>query len=251
MRTIIILIIVTSVCLVMFLNESPAVHENVFRTKIVEQINSLRKSKGIDQLIVDTIQCDAIERNMKKWMVENSCSFGPDTSVIEEIVAYIHDWEKQCFMATDEALDGIFKVFQEDPEFADAILNSAVSHISLGIAARPDGDMWCVMCIISRKVYLNPFEVEMCHDGPTYFTLSGISPYKHLRVRYYKGCEGPYSYHGTDDELVEVETDENSRFQVTLPISKFGKGEYQIIVYVKETRKKDFTIADHIHFHVR
>lgn len=243
--------LVISLCLFSFQGESSEWNQHGFKVELLGQINSIRRARVLDQLAVDTIQCDVIERNMKTMMIERSGSFIPDSSLIEEIVKYIPDWNKRCFMTVEEAKSTILEDLQEKPVFTDAILDPGASHISLGITTRPNGDMWCVICIINRMVHLNPFEVQMDYNGLTSFTVSGMSPYKYLRVRFYKGYEGPTIYKGTEDECVDVETNETGQFRVILPLSKFGKGEYRIIIYVRETRETDYKIADHIHFNVR
>ncbi len=230
--------------LVIMPSESAWPDSNPHRAELIGQINAMRVTQGLDSLQVDPILCSLIENRIEK-LAQDTGGTPVESSWPHKFDRLVADWEKQGFMGTGASESGILEKLEQTPGFMDAALRPDASHIALGVWTNGSGNPLCVVYIIRRLVFLNPFEAEVVFDGPTYFTISGTSPYKFLRVRFYKGSEPPTLYQAHQDYSIDVETDESGQFRVTLPISKFGPGEYQIVVYVSDEREAEYVPAAH------
>lgn len=229
--------------------ESVWPNSNPHRVELIGRINAVRVAQGLDSLEVDPIRCSSIENRMEK-LVKSSGVTEVELNWAHEFDRCVADWEKQGFLATGYSESSVLQKLEEMPGFTEAVLRPDASHIALGIRRNPSGNLLCVVYIIRRLVFLNPFEASVAFDGPTYFTISGRSRYKFLRVRFYKGAEPPTLYEGQEDYSVDLEADESGEFRVTLPISRFGLGEYQIVAYVSGERDGEYVPAVHTSYEV-
>jgi len=231
-------------------NQSSPLELNATQTQLISQINELRLARSLSSLTVDTLRCYFVETAMQR-VIRKGYEDAPESTWVEQVEAALPDWDKRGFMAAGGSTDQIYRILEGRQEFIDALTRHSISHIVVADVPRSRGGTWCTVWLIHRLVHIDDtYRVRTCYEGPTYFTVSGTSPYKQVRVRFYKSLEDPTTYKGKDDDFVELETNDAGRFQATLPISKFGEGEYRIIVYVRNVSEEEYSIAAHTHFSV-
>ena len=215
---------------------------------LADVLNSLRLTEGLGALAVDPILSDVMQRRLDAAMTEEGAGAPRDAQWAGDAVATVPDWDMSYFVAHGRSDRDLLAGLQSQPGFSAALLRSDVTHLALA-CRESDGTRGCVVCVIRRLIDLGPFEVDVHLDGPTTLTVSGESRYPLLRARFYKADEDPRTYEGPDYR-VDVRTDDAGVFRVRLPISLFGKGHYQIILYVRGDSEGDYRIAARTRFDV-
>jgi len=218
--------------------------------EMAEQINSMRESRSLSRLEVDTILSDVMAKVLGKNLEELGAALFAESAWREPVERVVLDWDAESFAVTGTSEAEMLDELQQTREFVVALGRSDVSHVALAVGEQPDGGMWCVVCVTRRVVEFAPFQVRMLLEGPTFLTLSGTSPDQQMRARFYRSAEDPRTYEG-EEELLDFEADESGRFEVTLPISRFGPGEYRIIVYIRASADADYEIAAQTWFEVQ
>ncbi len=209
---------------------------------LAQAINTKRVEQGLPDLDVDGRCCATMKGRMKRCFEELGDEECRQATWIRRLDQYVPDWDKQGFTAVGDSDHDVLDQLYESPEFTDAIRRSDATHLVLATGDRPAGGRWCVMYITRRLLWLNDALYEAYEGGPTLTTYVGTTPYRHVRVRLYKTEEKPTCYEG-EDYCVDVETDDAGEFRVTLPTSRFGKGDYTVAFYVGDTPGEDYKLA--------
>ena len=218
-------------------------------TQLVSQMNDHRRARNLAGLKVDTLICYHTRKAIQRLGGQRNKAYA-ESAWTEQIGRGIPDWDKWGFLVSGNSVDEILKKLKGRKPFVDALAKPDISHIAVGIFPKSNGGKWCSVWLIHRLVNLGPYGVGMSYKGPTDFTVSGTCSYKDVRVRFYKSEEDPDVYKGKNDESVDVHTDESGKFQATLPISKFGTGDYRIIIYVLDPSENRYRLAAQAHFDV-
>lgn len=217
---------------------------------LVSQINGLRRAEGLPDLKMDSIISYNTRKGIRK-LVQGFKEAYVESSWLEQIGGAAPDWDKKGFLLTGNSVEEVLKTLKGNQRFIRALAKPDLSHIAVGVFSKPGGGEWCSVWLVHRLVNLDPFHVTMSSRGLTDFTVSGTCGYRDLRVRFYKSEEEPDVYKGKDDSSVDIHTDQSGKFTATLPISKFGKGAYRIVIYVLDPSTNRFLPAAHTRFHVR
>jgi hypothetical protein len=204
------------------------------------------KERGIRQLpglSEDLMLSCTIERHIPEILQEHAAG-GLDSVLSVELSHYVPDWNKAFFLCVAASPDEIGDKFLANPAFVKELRNTGYTHIVASCSVDSVGRYVGIIGLVRRVVYLNPVRVDVVFEGPTYLSLSGRAPgVSSMRVAFYKGAVLPTEYKGTQYASRNVAIRDNGDFEVTLPISAFGKGEYRIVVYVKPQGDHDFVIA--------
>jgi len=202
-----------------------------------------RENRQLPALSEDLILSCTIERCIAEILQEHAA--GELDSVLPvELSHYVPDWNKTFFLCIAASPDEIGDKLLANPAFVRELWDTGYTHIVASTGIDSAGHYVGIIGFIRRLVYLNPTRVDVAFEGPTYVSLSGRAPgVSSMRVVFYKGTVPPTQYQGTQYESRDVALEDNGNFEVTLPISALGKGEYRIVIYVKPRGDHDFVIA--------
>ena len=206
------------------------------------QLNALRVQHGVGGLEVDARSCATIRRRIRRCFEELGQAGCHEGAWIDKVDRYVADWDKRGFTALSESEEQLLGELQGTPAFREALLRPDATHLALATGSRLSGESWCVVYITRRVISLNDLVCQADESGHAVATYLGTSSYRHVRARFYRGAEDPLTYQG-EDYCTDFETNEGGEFQVTLPVSMFGEGEYRVVFYVRKPHEPDYRIA--------
>ena len=212
---------------------------NTLKVRLLKE----RKTRQLPALSEDlTLSC-TLERYIPEILQEHAAA-QLDSVLPVELSHYVPDWNKAFFLCIAASQDEIGNRLLANRAFVNELLDTGYTHIVASSGIDSAGNYIGIIGFIRRLVYLNPMRVDVAFEGPTYVSLSGRAPgISSMRVVFYKGTVPPTEYQGTQYRSIDVPLHDNGDFEVTLPISAFGKGEYRIVTYVKPQGDRDFVIA--------
>lgn len=211
-------------------------------SRFLDDVASLRAERGLDALLVDQARHELFKLRFGLAVEQEGPDFFLGGRALALSRRLVTDWGKWCFVAAGHDPSDVLGKIESDPGFVAAVLRPEVTSIAVAAGQLEDGSIWCAACVTRRLVTIDNWFGDFAPLGPSYVTATGTSSYENLRVRFYKGKEDPTTYHGEDREI-DLETDGEGHFEFTLPISVFGPGEYQIVVYVLDPQSGTPEIA--------
>ena len=223
---------------------------DALRSGVLDRISNLRLAHGLSALEVDSIRTAVFQRRLQDAVATADDAILQESTWTVILDRVVYDWERWDFAATGISATEILRVLEGSHGFRDAALNPDASHLVVGAVDLPTGGTWCAVSISRRLTELGVFEADVALRGPTFLTVSGESPYRRIRVRFYNSDVDPDIYEG-DDWTLDLDTGENGLFKARLPISKFGAGDYQVVFYVRDESEADYRIAARTHFRVQ
>ena len=213
-------------------------------SRFLSHVALLRTSNGLEPLRVDADRRDLIALRFRLALEEEGRKFLEGQQASDLLDWLITDWDRWCFVETGHDPRDVLQKIEADSGFAATVLRPDVTSIAVAAGELDDGQVWCAGCVTRRLVIIDNWFGDFSPLGPSYVTARGTSAYRNLKVRFYKGEEDPLRYHGEDREI-DFNTDAEGHFEVTIPISVFGSGDYQIIIYVLDSESGTAEIAVH------
>jgi hypothetical protein len=218
--------------------------------KILEYIDDERAQAGQPSLIHDIVYSHMVEKNLLKILAANNISVSDSAAAID-LGFHVLDWHRVAFIAIDASLDEIADRLLSSQAFKQALTDSEYTHVVVGSSLDISDETAVIVCFIQRFVHLGPIRAKHYFRGQTYLTISGCAPNTTLlRVTFYKGTQLPDEREGDEVSSEEVVPDKDGHFTVVLPISKFGAGEYRIVVYIQPEGSETLIIASLTRFTV-
>lgn len=201
------------------------------QSRFLSDVASLRSRSELSVLRIDQDRHDLIMLRLGEAAEQKGLDFFEGGQALGLLERLITDWDEWSFVVTGNDVAEVLDKIEGRREFAETVLRPDVTSIAVGAGRFGDDRIWCAGCIARRLVTIDRWLGDFSTMGPSLLTARGSSPYKNLRVRFYKGEQDPIEYTGEDREI-DFETDAEGRFEVTIPISAFGPGDYRIVFYV-------------------
>jgi hypothetical protein len=219
-------------------------------TTLCDYVLAERAKRGLPPLAQDPIESPILERYLPQ-IFEKIRPATAGSCLPIDLSHYIPDWNKAGFLCTGRSTNDIFRTLSCSPSFVRELHNPKYTHVVTGTMTDSSGASVAIVCLIQRTVYFNAFEASVAFEGPTDLTLSGHAPgIVLMRFTFYKGTETPDKYKGDQIMSKEMSPPDDGSFEVTLPMSTFGPGEYRVAVYVKAAGSKALVLSAWIEFTV-
>jgi hypothetical protein len=209
-----------------------------------------RERVGLAQVAYDSTWSAALQRRLPQILGPRHYEIKFAVSALN-LDEHVYDWNKRCFLCRASTTEDVVESLLTDSTFAEALRAAHYTHLITAATGSP-GNIAVAVCLSERLVEFGACRSTISDSGGASVTITGHAPgCDWIRFVFYKGIDYPQDYAGTELMSKTVGLDRSGYFEVTLPISRFGGGEYRIAAYVSPLESKRFNLAAWIPYIVK
>jgi len=156
---------------------------------------------------------------------------------------YVPDYDKACFLWTGRSEMQVIDSLLADVTVKRAMEVERYTHIIVASYERLD-EAAAVAVFLRRLVHFGLSNMAFTSDGDMSITLTGRAPgCRMIRFTFHKGLDEPGEYSGTEKLSETQAVGHDEHFEVKLPLSIFGSGDYKVSTFVQPEGSVDFVLA--------